>query len=111
MDNETRQYGAQGSEPPRPEHPKQYFPDQSQNQYQQPAYEPQYQQQYEYEPPYQEPYYEPEQKGSSAGAIALGVMVGAALARPVRVVARRLGLVHLLRRMPRRRAARGVSGG
>ena len=44
-------------------------------------------------------------------AIALGVMVGAALARPVRVVARRLGLVHLLRRMPRRRAARGVSGG
>lgn len=44
-------------------------------------------------------------------AIALGVMVGAALARPVRVVARRLGLVHLLRRMPRRRAAGGVSGG
>lgn len=44
-------------------------------------------------------------------AIALGVMVGAALARPVRVVARRLGLVHLLRRMPRRRAAQGISGG
>ena len=66
MDNETRQYGAQGSEPPRPERPKQYFPDQSQNQqqYAQPAYEQ----------PYQEPYYEPEPKGSSAGAIALGVV-------------------------------------
>ena len=59
---------------PRRERPRQYFPDQSQNQYQQPAYEPQYQQQYDYEPPYQEPYYEPEQKGSSAGAIALGVI-------------------------------------
>ena len=66
MDNETRQYGAQGFEPPRPERPKQYFPDQSQNQqqYAQPAYEQ----------PYQEPYYEPEPKGSSAGAIALGVV-------------------------------------
>ncbi|MBA1834346.1 hypothetical protein [Corynebacterium wankanglinii] len=73
MDNETRQYGPTGGEPRR-ERPRQYFPDQSQNQYQQPAYEPQYQQQYEYEPPYQEPYYEPEQKGSSAGAIALGVI-------------------------------------
>lgn len=74
MDNETRQYGAQGSEPPRPERPKQYFPDQSQNQqqYAQPAYEEQYQPQYEQ--PYQEPYYEPEPKGSSAGAIALGVV-------------------------------------
>ena len=62
MDNETRQYGAQGSEPPRPERPKQYFPDQSQNQqqYAQPAYE--------------QPYHEPEPKGSSAGAIALGVV-------------------------------------
>lgn len=73
MDNETRQYGPTGGEPRR-ERPRQYFPDQSQNQYQQPAYEPQYQQQYEYEPPYQEPYYEPEQKGSSAGTIALGVI-------------------------------------
>lgn len=73
MDNETRQYGPTGGEPRR-ERPRQYFPDQSQNQYQQPAYEPQYQQQYEYEQPYQEPYYEPEQKGSSAGAIALGVI-------------------------------------
>ena len=70
MDNETRQYGAQGSEPPRRERPKQYFPDQSQNQ--QPRYE-QYAQP-AYEQPYQEPYYEPEpEKGSSAGAIALGV--------------------------------------
>ena len=71
MDNETRQYGAQGSEPPRPERPKQYFPDQSQNQqqYAQPAYEQ----------PYQEPYYEPEPKGSSAGAIALGVVTVIAL--------------------------------
>lgn len=71
MDNETRQYGAQGSEPPRRERPKQYFPDQSQNQ--QPRYE-QYAQP-AYEQPYQEPYYEPEpEKGSSAGAIALGVI-------------------------------------
>ena len=74
MDNETRQYGAQGSEPPRRERPKQYFPDQSQNQ--QPRYE-QYAQP-AYEQPYQEPYYdsgyEPEpEKGTSAGAIALGV--------------------------------------
>lgn len=75
MDNETRQYGAQGSEPPRRERPKQYFPDQSQNQ--QPRYE-QYAQP-AYEQPYQEPYYEPAygpepEKGSSAGAIALGVI-------------------------------------
>lgn len=75
MDNETRQYGAQGSEPPRRERPKQYFPDQSQNQqpryeqYGQPAYEQAYQE------PYYEPSYEPEpEKGSSAGAIALGVV-------------------------------------
>ena len=40
-------------------------------------------------------------------AIALGVMVGAALARPLRLVARRLGLVHLLRRLPRRRSVSG----
>lgn len=43
-------------------------------------------------------------------AIALGVMVGASLARPVRLVARRLGVEHLLRRLPRRRAASRVSG-
>ena len=75
MDNETRQYGAQGSEPPRRERPKQYFPDQSQNQ--QPRYE-QYPQP-AYKQPYQEPYYEPAyepepENGSSAGAIALGVI-------------------------------------
>ena len=79
MDNETRQYGAQGPEPRR-ERPRQYFPDQSQNQYEQPYQEqpyaqPAYEQQYQYEQPYQEPYYEPEpEKGSQAGAIALGVI-------------------------------------
>ena len=82
MDNETRQYGPQGGEPRR-ERPRQYFPDQSQNQYQQPqpryeerytqpAYEQQYQQ--SYEQPYYDNSYEPEpEKGTSAGAIALGV--------------------------------------
>ena len=80
MDNETRQYGPQGGEPRR-ERPRQYFPDQSQNQYQQPQprYEERYAQpQYEYEQPYYDNGfdngYEPEpEKGTSAGAIALGV--------------------------------------
>lgn len=77
MDNETRQYGPQGGEPRR-ERPRQYFPDQSQNQYQQqaqPRYEEHYAQpQYEYEQPYYDNGYEPEpEKGASAGAIALGV--------------------------------------
>ena len=77
MDNETRQYGPQGGEPRR-ERPRQYFPDQSQNQYQQqaqPRYEEHYAQpQYEYEQPYYDNGYEPEpEKGTSAGAIALGV--------------------------------------
>ncbi|WP_051952117.1 hypothetical protein [Corynebacterium ureicelerivorans] len=78
MDHETRQYGPQGGEPRR-ERPRQYFPDQSQNQHQQPHYEqryaqPAYQPQYEYEQPYYDNGYEPEpEKGTSAGAIALGV--------------------------------------
>lgn len=76
MDNETRQYGPQGGEPRR-ERPRQYFPDQSQNQYQQPQprYEERYAQpQYEYEQPYYDNSYEPEpEKGTSASAIALGV--------------------------------------
>ena len=74
MDNETRQYGPQGGEPRR-ERPRQYFPDQSQNQYQQP--QPRYEERYA-QPAYEQPYYdngyEPEaEKGTSAGAIALGV--------------------------------------
>ncbi|MDC7107844.1 hypothetical protein [Corynebacterium afermentans] len=74
MDNETRQYGPQGGEPRR-ERPRQYFPDQSQNQYQQP--QPRYEEHYA-QPAYEQPYYdngyEPEaEKGTSAGAIALGV--------------------------------------
>ncbi|WJY96724.1 hypothetical protein [Corynebacterium fournieri] len=85
MDNETRQYGPQGGEPRR-ERPRQYFPDQSQNQYQQPQPQPRYEERYaqpayeqqQYQQPYQDPYYdngyEPEpEKGTSAGAIALGV--------------------------------------
>lgn len=75
MDNETRQYGPQGGEPRR-ERPRQYFPDQSQNQYQQQA-QPRYEEHYA-QPAYEQPYYdngyEPEpEKGTSAGAIALGV--------------------------------------
>ena len=78
MDNETRQYGPQGGEPRR-ERPRQYFPDQSPNQYQQPQPQPRYEEhyaqpQYEYEQPYYDNGYEPEpEKGTSAGAIALGV--------------------------------------
>ncbi|OHR21444.1 hypothetical protein [Corynebacterium sp. HMSC034A01] len=75
MDNETRQYGPQGGEPRR-ERPRQYFPDQSQNQYQQQA-QPRYEEHYAqpvYEQPYYDNGYEPEpEKGTSAGAIALGV--------------------------------------
>ena len=87
MDNETRQYGAQGSEPPRPERPKQYFPDQSQNQqqYAQPAYEQ----------PYQEPYYEPEPKGSSAGAIALGVVAALSFLSALVLFFLWLSLIHI----------------
>ena len=75
MDNETREYGPQGGEPRR-ERPRQYFPDQSQNQYQQQA-QPRYEEHYA-QPAYEQPYYdngyEPEaEKGTSAGAIALGV--------------------------------------
>ncbi|MGV0373730.1 hypothetical protein ACUY2A_10155 [Corynebacterium pilbarense] len=78
MDNETRQYGPQDGEPRR-ERPRQYFPDQSQNQYQQPQPQPRYEEryaqpQYEYEQPYYDNGYEPEaEKGTSAGAIVLGV--------------------------------------
>lgn len=76
MDNETRQYGPQGGEPRR-ERPRQYFPDQSLNQYQQPQPQPRYEEHYA-QPAYEQPYYdngyEPEaEKGTSAGAIALGV--------------------------------------
>ena len=76
MDNETRQYGPQGGEPHR-ERPRQYFPDQSQNQYQQPQAQPRSEEHYA-QPAYEQPYYdngyEPEpEKGTSAGAIALGV--------------------------------------
>ena len=76
MDNETRQYGPQGGEPRR-ERPRQYFPDQSLNQYQQPQPQPRYEEHYA-QPAYEQPYYdngyEPEpERGTSAGAIALGV--------------------------------------
>ena len=77
MDNETRQYGRPGDEPQRPR-PRQYFPDQSEQQaqyddrYYQPQYEPQY------EPQYQEPYQPEPQKGSSAASIALGVFAALA---------------------------------
>lgn len=76
MDNETRQYGRPGDEPQRPR-PRQYFPDQSeqQAQYDDQYYQPQYQQ---YEPPYQEPYQPEPQKGSSAASIALGVFAALA---------------------------------
>ena len=80
MDNETRQYGRPGDEPQRPR-PRQYFPDQSeqQAQYDDQYYQPQYQQ-YEpqYEPQYQEPYQPEPQKGSSAASIALGVFAALA---------------------------------
>lgn len=77
-DDETRQFGREpqaSNQPPRPERPRQYFPDQSQNQ--QPQPQPRYEEHYA-QPAYEQPYYdngyEPEpEKGSSAGAIALGV--------------------------------------
>lgn len=80
-DDETRQFRREpqaSNQPPRPERPRQYFPDPAQqapetSYYQDPAYEQRYA-----EPVYAEPAYAPAKERSNTAAVALGVIAGLA---------------------------------
>lgn len=85
-DDETRQFRREpqaSNQPPRPERPRQYFPDPAQqapetSSYQEPAYEQRYAEPAHAEPVYAEPAYAPAKERSNTAAVALGVIAGLA---------------------------------
>lgn len=85
-DDETRQFRREpqaSNEPPRPERPRQFFPDPAQqapetSYYQEPAYQQSYAEPAYAEPVYAEPAYAPVKERSNTAAVALGVIAGLA---------------------------------